>query len=87
MAEKTMDNVFVKVTISVTKKKDTSWGEADIIAQSTIEDASSATIDEIAEKIDNVVGDAVARAQAQLANTKRIKDLEQRNRLLADNPQ
>ena len=78
----TMDNVTVKVTIEVTKKSPGGW-EADTIAKSTIEETSSATIDEIDNWIDNVVGDTVTRAHRQLQNTRRIKQLEESNRLLA----
>lgn len=78
----TMDNVTVRVTIEVTKKKD-GWGEFDTIAKSAIEDTCSATLEELAEKIDNVAGDAISRAQLQLVNTKRIKNIEQQNKLLA----
>lgn len=80
----TMDNVTVKVTVEVTQKRANSWGEEDTIARSIIQDTSSTTIDEIAEKIDNVAGDAISRAQLQLSNTKRIKAIEQQNKLLAE---
>jgi len=79
----TMDNVTVRVTVEVTQKRIGSW-EADVVARSQIEDTSSTTIDEIAEKIDNVAGDAISRAQLQLSNTKRIKAIEQQNKLLAE---
>lgn len=80
----TMDNVTVRVTIEITKKTD-NWN-VDTVARSTIEDTSSATLEELAEKIDSVTGDAVSRVQLQLNNTLRIKKIEQQNRLLAENP-
>lgn len=77
-----MDNVTVKVTIEVTKKAD-SWGSTDTIARSSVEETSSCQLEEIAGRIAEVVEDAQVRAQKQLANTIRIKELEKRNALLA----
>lgn len=78
-----MHNVTVRVTVEVLKKGD-SWGSHDYIAKAMIEDTSSASMEEIAEKIDNVAGDAISRAQLQLGNTKRIFNLEQQNKILGE---
>jgi hypothetical protein len=78
-----MHNVTVRVAIEVLKKGD-SWGSQDHIAKAMIEDTSSASMEEIAEKINNVANDAISRAQLQLGNTKRILNLEQQNKILGE---
>jgi hypothetical protein len=78
-----LDNVTVKVTIEVTRKTPGGWG-ANTIARSTIEDTSSCQLDEVSAKMAGVIEDAQVRAQKQLANTIRINELEQRNKLLAE---
>jgi gas vesicle protein len=84
--ERNLDNVTVRVTIEVLKKNPHSWNDADTLAKSVIEDVSSMALDEISGKISQVVNDAEGRVQVQLNNTKRIKELEHRNRMLADAP-
>lgn len=80
-----LDNVTVRVTIEVTKKGN-SWGEADTLAKSVIEQTSSMILEEIENSMEMVAKDALTRAAIQLTNTRRIKAMEQQNKLLAENP-
>ena len=80
-----MHNVTVRVTIEVLKKSETSWS-VDTIAKAVIEDTSSASLDELGEKVSAVANDAETRCMMQIGNTKRILKLEQQNKLIAETP-
>lgn len=76
-----MNDVTVRVTVEVSKRG--TYGDSNTIAKATVEEVSSADMDELGDKVVHVVQDAQRRALAQLENTRRILALEERNRLLA----